>query len=116
MMGQASSLSIRIQKNREIQSRKPDRQDAWPTKTVMRPAFASTQQTAAFALLLLLLLLSPVLAGKKFLPSREQAYATRSWGSAPFPWIQNQIFQETNAIDIVFIGSSHILQAVDTPY
>lgn len=82
----------------------------------MRPAFASTKQAAAFAVLLLLVLLSPVLVGKNLLPPREQAYATRSWGSAPFPWIQNQIFEETNAIDIAFVGSSHILQAVDTPY
>jgi hypothetical protein len=39
----------------------------------MRPAFSSTKQAAAFALLLLVLLLSPALAGRKFLPSREQA-------------------------------------------
>ena len=82
----------------------------------MRPAFSSTKSAAIFALLLLLLLLSPVLAGKKFLPPRAQAYATRSWGSAPFPWIQNQIFEETNAIDIAFMGSSHMIHAVDTPY
>src|SRR5580698_10906557 len=82
----------------------------------MRPAFSSTKQAAAFALLLLVTLLSPVLAGKRFLPPREQAYASQSWGSGPYPWIENQIFQETNDIDIVFIGSSHILHAVDTPY
>jgi hypothetical protein len=82
----------------------------------MRPAFSSTKQAVAFALLLLVTLLSPVLAGKKFLPPREQAYASQSWGSGPYPWIENQIFQETNDIDIVFIGSSHIIHAVDTPY
>jgi hypothetical protein len=82
----------------------------------MRPAFTSTKAAAAFGLLLLVVLLSPVLAGKKFLPPREQAYAGKSWGSGPFPWIQNQIFEETNAIDIAFMGSSHILHAVDTPY
>ena len=82
----------------------------------MRPAFASTKQAAAFALLLLAVLLSPVLAGKRFLAPREQAYSSQSWGSGPYPWIQNQIFEETNDIDIVFIGSSHILHAVNTPY
>jgi len=82
----------------------------------MPPAFSSTRQAAAFALLLLLLLLSPVLAGRKFLPPREQAYASLSWGSGPYPWIRHEIFEETNDIDIAFMGSSHILHAVDTPY
>lgn len=82
----------------------------------MRPAFSSTKQAAAFALLLLVMLLSPVLAGKRFLPPREQAYATQGWGNGPYPWIRNQIFEETNDIDIAFMGSSHILQAAYTPY
>jgi hypothetical protein len=82
----------------------------------MRPAFSTTKQAAAFALLLLVTLLSPVLAGKKLLPPPEQGYASQSWGSGPYPWIENQIFQETNPIDICFIGSSHILHAIDTPY
>jgi hypothetical protein len=82
----------------------------------MRPAFSSTKQAAAFALLLLLVLLSPLWAGKKLLPPREEAYSTQSWGSGPYPWIENQIFQETNDIDIAFMGSSRILHALDTPY
>jgi hypothetical protein len=83
---------------------------------MMRPAFSSTSQAAAFALLLLVVLLSPVLAGRTFLAPREQAYASQGWGNGPYPWIRNQIFEETNPIDIAFMGSSHILQAVDTPY
>lgn len=82
----------------------------------MRPAFSSPQHAAAFAVLLLLVLLAPVLAGKTFLPPREQAYATQGWGNGPFPWIRHEIFEETNDIDIAFMGSSHILHAVDTPY
>lgn len=82
----------------------------------MRPAFSSTKQTAAFAILMLLLLLSPVLAGKKLLAPREQAYSSQSWGSGPYPWIEDQVFHETNDIDIAFVGSSHILHAIDTPY
>ena len=82
----------------------------------MRPAFSSTTQAAAFALLLLLVLLSPVLAGKRCLPSREQSYETQGWGSGPYPWICHEIFEETNDIDIAFMGSSHILHAVNTPY
>jgi hypothetical protein len=66
--------------------------------------------------LLLVVLLSPVLAGKKLLPPREEAYASQGWSNGPYPWIQNQIFEETNDIDIAFVGSSHILHAIDTPY
>jgi len=83
---------------------------------MMRPAFPTTKSAAAFALLLLGLLLSPVLAGKKFLPPREQAYATLGWNNGAYPWVYNQIFQETNAIDIAIVGSSHIWQAINTPY
>ena len=81
----------------------------------MAPAFSSTKQAGAFALLLLLLLLLPVLAGKKQLPPREQAYAAQGWGAGPYPWIRQQIFEETNDIDIAFVGSSHLLWGIDTP-
>ena len=40
----------------------------------------------------------------------------QGWGNGPYPWIRNQIFEETNDIDIAFMGSSHILHAMDTPY
>lgn len=82
----------------------------------MRPAFSSTAQAVAFALLSLTLLLSPVLAGKKFLPSREQSYAMAGWDQSPGPWIYQQIFQETNDIDIAFVGSSLMMCGIDTPY
>jgi hypothetical protein len=82
----------------------------------MRPAFTSTKTAAAFALLLLAVLLSPVLVGKNLLPPREQSYSVQSWGNGPYPWIRNQIFEETNAIDIAFMGSSHIFNAINTPY
>ena len=83
---------------------------------MMRPAFSSTKAAAAFALLLLGVLFAPVLAGKKFLPPRAQAYATLSWGYSPYPWIRHEIFEETNDIDIVFMGSSRMFFAVDVPY
>jgi hypothetical protein len=82
----------------------------------MRPAFSSTQSAAAFALLLLVLLALPAVVGENLLPPREQGYASQGWGSGPYPWIQNQIFDETNDIDIAFVGSSHIFNALNTPY
>ena len=82
----------------------------------MRPAFSSTRQAALFTLLLLLLLVSPLLAGKRFLPSREAGYGAEGWFFGPYPWDQKQIFQETNDIDIVIIGSSRLMYAIDPSY
>ena len=79
----------------------------------MRPAFSSTKQAAAFALLLLVLLSLPVVVGKNLLPPREQSYASQSWGNGPYPWIQQQLFEEKGDIDIAFVGSSHILHCLD---
>jgi hypothetical protein len=62
------------------------------------------------------LLTAPWLAGKHFLPPREQAYASLDWKWGPYPWIEKQIYNETNSIDIAFIGSSRIDWAIDTPY
>jgi hypothetical protein len=82
---------------------------------MMRPAFSSTWQAVAFALLLLFFLVSPLLLGKNNLPPREQAYASAGWDWGPYPWITKQIFEETNDIDIAFIGSSRIDWGIDTP-
>ena len=82
----------------------------------MRPAFSSTKQAAAFALLLLLLLTLPVVVGKNLLPPREQAYFTQSWTFNPYPWFRYQFFQEKGDIDIAFVGSSHMANAIDAKY
>lgn len=82
----------------------------------MRPAFSSTKQAGMFTLLLLALLAGPWLAGKRFLPPRPAAYAAEGFGQGTYPWLHNQIFEETNDIDMVFMGSSHLLWGIDTPY
>ena len=82
----------------------------------MRPAFSSTRAAAAFALVLLMLLTLPAIVWENLLPPREQAYSVQGWGNGPYPWIRNQIFEETNDIDIAIVGSSHIWNAINTPY
>ena len=79
----------------------------------MRPAFSTTRSAGALALLLLVLLALPVVVRNNWLPPREQSYAALGWGSGPYPWIQNQVFQEKSDIDILLIGSSHILHCLD---
>jgi len=83
----------------------------------MRPAFASTQQAAAFALLVLVLLFLPVLLTKSLLPPREQIYAWSGWDTTgPHPYHHQVIFEEKGDIDIAFMGSSHMWHGIDTPY
>lgn len=82
----------------------------------MRPAFSSSRQAAAFALLLLALLLAPALAGKKILPPRTEIYSSIWWASGDYPFFYHEIFQAKEPIDILFIGASHIHTAFDTPY
>lgn len=80
----------------------------------MRPAFSSTRQAAAFALLLLILLLSPALA-QKILPPRQEIYSSIWWESGNYPYFYQQFFQEKGDIDIAFMGESHLYSAFDTP-
>jgi hypothetical protein len=83
----------------------------------MRPAFSSTKQAAAFALLLLAILFLPVILRGRLLPPRSENYLWQGWNSfGDCPYLYQQIFEETNDIDIAFVGSSRILMGIDTPY
>lgn len=82
----------------------------------MRPAFSSTKQAAAFAFLLLFLLAAPWLSAKKIIPPPTPGYSGESIKWEYFAWVQKFIFEETNDIDIAFVGSSHMQHGIDTPY
>jgi hypothetical protein len=81
----------------------------------MSPAFSSIKQAAAFVLLLLFLLAAPWLAAQNWWPHRKPTYSTESVRWEKLPWLQKFV-QETNDIDIAFVGSSHMLFGIDTPY
>jgi hypothetical protein len=82
----------------------------------MSTAFSSPRQAAAFALLLAVLLALPALVAGTGWLDRRDVYPAIPWKYGPFPWIQQKIFAETKDVDMVFLGSSHIWSAVDTPY
>jgi len=83
----------------------------------MSPAFSSTKQAGGFVLLLFFLLLLPLVGGKSLLPPREHIYSSVPWEThGPYHYIQEQIFEEKGDIDIAFVGSSHMLYGIDTPY
>ncbi|EEF57170.1 hypothetical protein [Pedosphaera parvula] len=81
----------------------------------MRPAFTSTRQAMMFGLLLLLLLLLPVMMCKSWLPPRQEIYSSLPWGVGAFPYLREQIFDEKEDMDLVFMGSSRIWWGIDTP-
>jgi hypothetical protein len=83
---------------------------------MMAPAFSSTRQAAAFAVMVLAILLSPVLIGKVLIRPRDQIYSSLPWGTGPYPYLHNQIYEEKGDIDVVFMGPSTMWYAVDTPY
>jgi hypothetical protein len=82
----------------------------------MTPAFSSSRQAAAFALLLALLLALPALVAPTGWLKRRDVYPSIPSKYGPFSWIQQQIFTETNAVDIAFLGSSLIWSGVNTPF
>jgi len=82
----------------------------------MRPAFSSTGQAGAFALLLLVSLLLPVMMGSSLMSAREQVYASLWSANGDYQFIEQEIFHEKSDLDILFIGSSHIACGIDTPY
>ena len=82
----------------------------------MRPAFSSSRQVWVFAVSLAVLLALPELAAKTGWLNRRDVYSAIPWKYGPFPWIQQQIFDETGDADVVFMGSSHIWNGVDAPY
>lgn len=81
----------------------------------MRPVFSSTRQAAAFGALLGILLLLPVLIAKMGWLDRGDAYLFVNKNAGPFPWIYQQIFIETNDVDIAFVGSSRMMTDISTP-
>jgi hypothetical protein len=82
----------------------------------MTPAFSSPGRAAAFAALLLALLAAPALVGRLGVLDRADVYPTIPVGAGPFAHIQRQVFDETAALDIAFVGSSFMWSGIDAPY
>jgi hypothetical protein len=86
-------------------------------KINMRPAFSSTRQAAAFAIMLLGILLLPVILRKSWLPSSRENYLWQGWDTfGNQPQLYHQIFEEKGDIDIAFVGSSRIWLGIDTAF
>jgi hypothetical protein len=82
----------------------------------MQPAFSSQRQAAAFAFLLLVLLALPAVVAMTGWTDERDVYPAINIKYGPFPWIQQQTYGRSSDVDLAFLGSSRIWNAVNTPY
>lgn len=82
----------------------------------MSPAFAPPRQAVAFALLLTSLFAMPALVARLGWLHRRDVYLSIPVKDGAFPWIQRCIFEDTDDVDIAFVGSSRMWCGIDTPY
>lgn len=81
----------------------------------MRAALRSNWHAAALVVAILLPLILPAMLPTRAQPSRRELYSAAGWTLGPYPWLEQQAFDERQPIDLLFAGSSHIWSATDNP-
>jgi hypothetical protein len=94
----------------------PRSEAAAPYPEPIRPAFGSRQAAAIYCLVLGTLLAAPLLLHALGIPRPREGYREMPLPAGDFAFIERQIFDVTDALDVVFIGSSHVRAGIDTPY
>jgi hypothetical protein len=77
----------------------------------MQPAFSGTGHLVVWIVALAAILLSPILT--ELAVSPETRYLVMSKRVGPSDWHTNQILKETGPLDILFLGNSRMLTAID---
>ena len=77
----------------------------------MQPAFSGTGHLIAWVLALAAILLSPIFTA--LVVSPETRYLVMSKRVGPSDWHTGQILKETGSLDILFLGNSRIVSAID---
>ncbi len=77
----------------------------------MQPAFSGTGHLVAWIVALALILLSPILT--TLFVSPETRYLVMSKRVGPSDWHMKQILKDTEPLDILFIGNSRMVSAID---
>lgn len=80
-----------------------------------RPAFSSNGQAFGFLALVIFALLLPALISESGKISRRDSYDLMPENQGAYSFVKTEIFDEKADIDILFIGSSLIWNAVDAP-
>ena len=81
----------------------------------IRPAFSSYRSSFAFLILLVFAIALPELISLSGAVSRRDSYDIMPENQGNYSLVAQEIFENDEAIDLVFIGSSLIWNAVDTP-
>jgi hypothetical protein len=81
---------------------------------IVEPAFSSRTQALCFFLLLAFLLALPLLVDRLGIATREQSYDQMAEHHGAYTFMKEQIFETEGDIDILFLGSSVLWNAVDT--
>lgn len=83
--------------------------------TLPRPAFSAASGALAFLGLMIFVMLLPKIISDYSLVSRADSYDIMPENYGEYSFIKNEIFSEKEPIDILFLGTSVLWNAVDTP-
>lgn len=78
--------------------------------------FSSPRQALAFCLLVAALLASPLLLLRVGLPPRAEVYRGVTLEAGNYGFLEAQIFEEKEDLDIAFVCSSLLARAIDAPH
>lgn len=81
----------------------------------IRPAFSSNRSALAFLILLIITLALPELISSSGAITRRDSYDIMPENQGNYSLVAGEIFENDAPIDLLFIGSSLIWNAVDTP-
>ena len=81
----------------------------------IRPAFSSNRSAGAFLILLIITLALPKLISTSGAIARRDSYAIMPENQGNYSMVAEEIFENDEPIDLLFIGSSLIWNAIDTP-
>lgn len=90
--------------------------EASVNRAILRPAFESNTQAFGFLAVVVLVLILPVLLTESGMISRRDSYEIMPENQGAYTFVENEIFDNEEDIDILFIGSSVIWNAIDTPH
>jgi len=95
-------------------SERSDNKAAAASETV-RPAFDSFGQAAAFFALIVFTLLLPLLLTASGRITRRSSYEIMPENQGAFSFVKNEIFDNREPIDLLFVGSSATFGGIDAP-
>lgn len=81
----------------------------------IRPAFSSNRSALAFLILLIIALALPELISRSGAITRRDSYDIMPENQGNYSLVAGEIFENDEPIDLLFIGSSLIWNAIDTP-